>query len=52
MASEEDYDSLPKGLAIAISLTNDLLYNDMSYERIRRKSLYDELDEEINTNYF
>lgn len=51
-ASEEDYDSLPKGLALAISLTNDLLYNDMSYERIRRKSLYDELDEEINTNYF
>lgn len=52
MASEEDYDSLPKGLALAISLTNDLLYNDMSYERIRRKSLYDELDAEINTNYF
>lgn len=52
MASEEDYDSLPKGLALAIGLTNDILYENKSFDRLRRKSLYDDLKNELGTSYF
>ena len=51
MASEKDYDSLPKGLALAIGLTNDILYENKSFDRIRGKSLYDELKNETKS-YF
>lgn len=51
MASEKDYDSLPKGLALAIGLTNDILYENKSFDRIRGKSLYDELKNE-KKSYF
>lgn len=52
MACEEDYDSLPKGLALSILLTNDLLYDDLSFSRLKRGSLYDELEGELDTGYF